>query len=165
MVGGSIADIWTPSQCVAQLHIYTFKHDAQIFCRRGLPMSMFSVCAIGGTGIGPVVGGWIEANRHMGWRWIQWINVMYDASAACWTTRFTCLGDSSSSGANLVAICLIMKETRSSIILTRLARKQRKETGDNRYRAQVEDEYPGLKTLIYISCTRPLCKSFGTIGF
>ncbi len=49
-----------------------------------------------------------------------------------------------------------MKETRSSILLTRLAKKIRKETGDNRYRARVEDERTSLGTLIFISITRPI---------
>lgn len=50
-----------------------------------------------------------------------------------------------------------MKETRSTILLTRLARKLRKETGDHRYRARAEDEEASLYTLIAVSCTRPLC--------
>ncbi|KAK7687740.1 hypothetical protein QCA50_008958 [Cerrena zonata] len=37
-----------------------------------------------------------------------------------------------------------------------MARKLRKSTGDNRYRARVEDERASLRTLIYISCTRPV---------
>ncbi len=49
-----------------------------------------------------------------------------------------------------------MKETRSSILLTRLAKKIRKETGDKRYRARVEDERASLRTLIFISITRPI---------
>lgn len=52
-----------------------------------------------------------------------------------------------------------MKETRSTILLVRLARKMRKETGDHTYRARAEDETASLRTLIFISCTRPLCKS------
>lgn len=51
-----------------------------------------------------------------------------------------------------------MKETRSTILLTRLARKIRKETGDHRYRARAEDVQGSLRTLIYVSCTRPLCE-------
>jgi hypothetical protein len=51
-----------------------------------------------------------------------------------------------------------MKETRSTILLTRLARKIRKETGDHRYRARAEDSEASLRTLIYVSCTRPLCE-------
>ena len=52
-----------------------------------------------------------------------------------------------------------MKETRSTILLTRLAKKVRKETGNHRYRARAEDEERSLSTLLYISCTRPLCMS------
>jgi hypothetical protein len=50
-----------------------------------------------------------------------------------------------------------MEETRSTIILIGLAKKLRQETGDSRYRARAEDEQGNLRTLIYISCTRPLC--------
>lgn len=51
-----------------------------------------------------------------------------------------------------------MKETRSGVLLTRLAKKLRKDTGNHHYRARVEDERASLRTLIYISCTRPICK-------
>jgi len=51
---------------------------------------------------------------------------------------------------------IFMKETRSAVLLVRLAKKMRKETGNHRIRARVEDERAALSTLIYISCTRPL---------
>lgn len=58
-----------------------------------------------------------------------------------------------------------MKETRTAVLLTRLAKKIRKETGDQRYRARIEDERASLKTLIYISCTRPLrAYQYDTLG-
>jgi hypothetical protein len=60
-------------------------------------------------------------------------------------------------GVILALVAAVMKETRSTIILIRLAKKLRKETGDCRYRARAEDEQGNLRTLIYISCTRPLC--------
>ncbi|KAF7289098.1 Drug transporter [Mycena chlorophos] len=118
MVGGTIADIWLPQE-------------------RGLPMAIFSVAAVGGTGLGPVAAGWIEMNPHLGWRWIQWIQMIH-----C--------------GVYCIFVPLLMRETRSSILLTRLAKKLRKETGDKRYRARVEDERADLATLIFISCTRPI---------
>ena len=40
-------------------------------------MALFSLCVIGGIGLGPVGTGWIELNRHLEWRWIQWIQMMY----------------------------------------------------------------------------------------
>ena len=58
------------------------------------------------------------------------------------------------------AVPLLMKETRSAVVLTRIAKKLRRSTRDSRYRARVEDERASLKTLIWISCTRPIC-AFG----
>jgi hypothetical protein len=60
-------------------------------------------------------------------------------------------------GIYLVLIPVTMKETRGSVLLTRLARKLRRETGNHRYRARVEDERGSMKELILISCTRPIC--------
>lgn len=45
------------------------------------------------------------------------------------------------------------------ILLTQEARKLRKETGDPRYRARVEDEVSSLKQHVIISFTRPFCTS------
>ncbi|KIM88106.1 hypothetical protein PILCRDRAFT_62793 [Piloderma croceum F 1598] len=118
MVGGTIADIWRPHE-------------------RSLPMSIYSLAAVGGTGLGPAVAGWVELNPRLQWRWIQWIHMIL-------------------TGAVLLLVIVLMKETRSTIILTRLARKLRKETGDKRYRARAEDEEGSLSTLILISCTRPV---------
>ncbi|GJE93234.1 MFS general substrate transporter [Phanerochaete sordida] len=118
MVGGSIADIFMPHE-------------------RGLPMAMFSLAAIGCTGLGPVAAGWIEMNRHLGWRWIQWIHFIVTMVFAA-------------------TLPFLMKETRSAVVLTRIAKRLRKKTGDSRYRARVEDERARLRTLIWISCTRPL---------
>ncbi|GBE86348.1 MFS general substrate transporter [Sparassis latifolia] len=118
MVGGTVADIWMPHQ-------------------RGFAMSMFTTAAIGAIGLGPVASGWIEQNRHLEWRWIQWIHVIF-------------------SGVFVLLNLTLMKETRASVLLVRLAKKMRKETGDHRYRARVEDERASLTTLIYISCTRPI---------
>ncbi|KDR67699.1 hypothetical protein GALMADRAFT_257977 [Galerina marginata CBS 339.88] len=118
MVGGTIADIWVPKD-------------------RGLPMSIFAVMAVGGTGLAPVIAGWIEMNHKLQWKWIQWIQMMI-----C--------------GLYIVLLPFVMKETRASILLTRIAKKLRKATGDHRYRARVEDERASLRTLIWISCTRPV---------
>ncbi|RDB16005.1 Efflux pump atB [Hypsizygus marmoreus] len=118
MVGGTIADIWSARE-------------------RGLPMSIFAVCALGGTGLGPIYAGWIEMNPRLEWRWIQWIQMITFASY-------------------FIFIPIIMTETRTAILLTKIAKKIRKETGDHRYRARIEDERASLQTLIFISCTRPI---------
>ncbi|TCD71766.1 hypothetical protein EIP91_003109 [Steccherinum ochraceum] len=103
---------------------------------RGLPMAIFSFNAVAFTGLGPVFAGYVEQNPHLEWRWIQWIHLIL-----C--------------GVLALATILFSKETRSDVILSRLARKLRKETGDPRFRARVEDERASLRTRIYISVTRP----------
>ncbi|KAF8993764.1 MFS general substrate transporter [Cyathus striatus] len=105
--------------------------------RRGLPMALFALMAVGGNGIGPFVGGWIEANPKLEWRWIQWIQMIICALY-------------------VVLIPVVLRETRASVMLAKMAKKIRKRTGDNRYRARVEDERASLKSLILISCTRPV---------
>ena len=51
-------------------------HVGAFFYRRGLPMSIFALMALGGTGFGPVYAGWIELNPKLEWKWIQWIHMM-----------------------------------------------------------------------------------------
>ena len=59
-------------------------------------------------------------------------------------------------GVYVCMIPLLMRETRAAVVLTRIAKRLRKKTGDVRYRARVEDERASLRTLVWISCTRPL---------
>ena len=40
-------------------------------------MAIFTLCVMAGIGGGAIVGGWIEMNPHLGWRWTQWIQMMY----------------------------------------------------------------------------------------
>lgn len=118
MVGGTIADIWSPAE-------------------RGVPMSLFALAVIGGIGLGPSITGWIEHNPRLEWRWIQWIQMI------CFSLC-------------LIGIPLVMSETRSAVLLMRMAKKKRKETGNPNYKAKGEDERPSMKTLLYISLTRPV---------
>ena len=39
-------------------------------------MAVFSLMAIGGTGLGPVVSGWIELRTNVGYKWIAWVPFM-----------------------------------------------------------------------------------------
>lgn len=121
-------------------------------------MCLFSVAALGATGLGPVFAGWIELDSHLEWRWIQWIHAMLVLFSSI---NDRSLGDSlddfSVTGIFLVSVVVFMTETRSAVLLTRLARHLRQKTGDHRYRARAEDERASLRTLIKISCTRPIC--------
>lgn len=39
-------------------------------------MSIYSVAAVGATGLGPAFAGYVEMNPRLEWRWIQWIHLM-----------------------------------------------------------------------------------------
>jgi len=58
------------------------------------------------------------------------------------------------SGIVLIAELAFLRETRGSVVLTRKAKKLRKETGDQRYRSQAELETPTLKHLLHVTTTR-----------
>ncbi|KAH7908593.1 MFS general substrate transporter [Hygrophoropsis aurantiaca] len=104
---------------------------------RGLPMALFSLAAVASTGLGALIAGWIEVNPHLQWRWIQWIHAMF-------------------TGIYFFCVLLFMKETRSSIILSRIAHKMRGDTGDIKYRTKAELEKPTLWQMTKTSCLRPI---------
>ncbi|KAG2159177.1 major facilitator superfamily domain-containing protein [Suillus bovinus] len=104
---------------------------------RGLPMSLFAFSSIFSFGLGSAFGGLIAANPHLGWRWVQWVHAMFSA-------------------AYILDVILVMSETRSSIVLTRIAKDTRKMTGDPRYRSSAEINKRSMSSLIKTSCTRPL---------
>ena len=121
-------------------------------------MSIFSLMAVGGTGFGPVYAGWIEINPNLEWKWIQWILMMQVIPRLTGKIGILKKSQRRISAFYLVLLSLVMRETRKSIILTRMAKSLRKITGDHRYRARVEDERASLANLIFISCTRPVRK-------
>ena len=81
LVSGTISDIFRTEQ-------------------RGKPMALFGTAAIFSTGLGPAWSGWVEQNEKLGWRWIQWIMLIYN-------------------GLIFVLLLFCLKETRGSVILTR----------------------------------------------
>ncbi|ORY75032.1 MFS general substrate transporter [Leucosporidium creatinivorum] len=109
--------------------------DLFITAERGLPMSIFSFCAFAGTGLGPAVMGYVE--QYLGWRWISWIQMIM-------------------AGVMSLAIVLLTRETRGSVILSRRARKLRKSTGDPRHQCRSDAERASLAVLIRVSMTRPI---------
>lgn len=120
-------------------------------------MSIFSICAFAGTGLGPAVSGYIEFKK--GWRWIEWVQVGFfpsgllvsrsQASDAGWLQMMA-------AGVLAVLIILFTRETRGSVILSKRARKLRKETGDSRYQCRSDAERASLAVLMKVSMTRPL---------
>lgn len=82
MVGGVVSDIYHAED-------------------RNTPMALFSGAALFGTGLGPLVSGFIA--QHTTWRWIFYLQVI------------TC-------GVLMAAIVVFFKETRGSVLLSRKAK-------------------------------------------
>ena len=121
-------------------------------------MAIFSVTVVGCTGLGPVFAGYVEMNSNLEWRWIQWIHLMCVLHKHHISSKVAKTDAARVTGIMTVAMTLFMDETRSAVLLMRMAKKMRKKTGDQRYRARVEDERASLQTLIIISLTRPFCE-------
>jgi multidrug resistance protein len=79
---------------------------------RGVPMAAFSAAPFIGPAIGPLAGGFISDN--LGWRWLYWIQLIL-------------------SGAVWVLITFTVPETYAPTLLSRRAKKIRKETGDESF--------------------------------
>lgn len=60
------------------------------------------------------------------------------------------------SGVCSIPMLFVLTETRSTVILARIARQTRKDTGDGRYRARSEIDKPCFMSMVATSCTRPL---------
>ncbi|KAL4798399.1 major facilitator superfamily domain-containing protein [Aspergillus venezuelensis] len=82
MVGGIIADIYTPSN-------------------RNTPMTLFSAGALFGTGLGPLVCGFI--GQYTTWRWIFYIQIII-------------------AGMITISVVLFFRETRSAVVLRQRAK-------------------------------------------
>ncbi|KAN0064742.1 hypothetical protein ACQY0O_001797 [Thecaphora frezii] len=101
-----------------------------------LPMAVYTISPFIGPVAGPIISGFI--NQNTDWRWTFWfINI--------W------------SGCTLFALVLLAPETFAPIILTKRARKLRKQTGNEKLYAAHERSI-GRKSItrtIFASCTKP----------
>lgn len=119
LVGGTISDIFIPSA-------------------RGVPMAMFSFCAVFGTGLGATT--MVFAEIHLRWRWVWWIQLI--VIAALFPLMF-----------------VFMKETRASVLLRRRAARLRAERGLSDgapYMSRSEVEKESFFVAMVHSCSRPL---------
>ncbi|GKT77236.1 major facilitator superfamily transporter [Colletotrichum tofieldiae] len=109
---------------------------SDLFARHELqaPMLMYSLAPFIGPCIGPLIGGFINYNAN--WRWTYYVMIIW-------------------AFALLVAIVVFVPETYHPIVLRSKARKIRKETGDERWKAPVEKSTKSVIKTIGISLMRP----------
>ncbi|KIV86364.1 hypothetical protein PV11_01978 [Exophiala sideris] len=141
MVGGILADVW-------------------ITAERNTPMVMFTGATLLGTGLGPLVSGFVAQN--LSWRWVFWIQAI-------------------TSGILVFFVTFLFKETRGTVILSRKAKLLNKwyeqleaagalgmevESGDPqkpskkccriRWKVQADEERASLGRMIAVSLYRPI---------
>ncbi|KAH0838213.1 major facilitator superfamily domain-containing protein [Lanmaoa asiatica] len=85
---------------------------------RGAALAVFTVAPFAGPGIGPLVGGYLY-QAGVSWRWIFWFLTIF--AGVCW-----------------LQIILTVPETFEPVLLVKMARERRKNTGDERYYAAME---------------------------
>lgn len=102
---------------------------------RGPPMAVYTGFIFLGPGIGPLVGGFVATAG--GWRWLYWIQLIL-------------------AGVVWVLICTTVPETYTPVLLSRRAKRLRKETGNDRLATEKELDSRPLGEQIYIFLLRPL---------
>jgi multidrug resistance protein len=102
---------------------------------RGVPMAVFSAAPFVGPAIGPLVGGFLSDAR--GWRWLYWIQLI--VSGAAW-----------------ILVTFTLPETYGPALLSRRARKLRKETGISKYVTEQQLNPRPLRETLHLILLRPI---------
>jgi MFS family permease len=98
------------------------------------PMLIYTASPFIGPSVGPLVGGFI--NQYTAWRWTFYVLLIW-------------------AGANLCMIALLVPETYHPVLLRNKARKLRKVTGDERWKAPMEKTNKSIPKTIGNSLLRP----------
>lgn len=77
-------------------------------------MAFYSICVVGGPTLGPIIGSALTVNKHLGWRWTEYIEAIFAFFMA-------------------VLAFFAMPELYPPVLLHRRAQQLRRETGDERY--------------------------------
>ena len=130
---------------------------SDLYADRNTPMALFSGAALFGTGLGPLVSGFIA--QHLLWRWVFYVQVI------------TC-------GICILAVAVFFKETRGSVLLSkrggllngwyearekvglvgfdvRVGEDAKKQSQRIRWKVKSDEERESLAKMIGISVYRP----------
>jgi MFS family permease len=117
-VAAALGDVWAPRA-------------------RGMAVTFYAVAVVGGPTLGPTIGAALTVNKHLGWRWTEYIEAIW-VFAATAMAAFT------------------MPELYAPVLLHRKAIKMRKETGDDRYHHPHEDIKLDFNSIVTKHLVRPL---------
>jgi len=98
------------------------------------PMMVYTGSPFIGPTIGPLIAGFI--NQYTSWRWTFYVLIIWSAT-------------------NLGMIALLVPETYHPVLLRKKARKMRKETGEERWKAPMEKMNKSIPKTIAWSLLRP----------
>ncbi|THH33510.1 hypothetical protein EUX98_g640 [Antrodiella citrinella] len=102
---------------------------------RGKALALFTLAPFAGPSLGPTVGGFM-AVAGVSWRWVFWLLAMF-------------------AGACEVLLVFALPETYAPVILVRKAQRLRKETGDTRWWAPLENQDVPLRQRLETILGRP----------
>ncbi|KAG9000520.1 hypothetical protein FRB90_011795 [Tulasnella sp. 427] len=85
---------------------------------RGKAVAIFTVAPFAGPALGPIVAGYIDV-AGISWRWLFWITAIF-------------------AGFCFFVVLLTVPETYAPVLLTRKAERKRKETGNEKFRSELE---------------------------
>ncbi|KAK3707153.1 hypothetical protein LTR37_012322 [Vermiconidia calcicola] len=104
---------------------------------RGIAVTFYAVCVVGGPTIGPTIGAALTVNPNLGWRWTEYIEAIWVAT--------------------IFGIALLtLPELYPPVLLKRKARRLRKTTGDDRHWHPHESQKIKLSNIVTKYLSRPL---------
>lgn len=104
---------------------------------RGMAVTFYAVAVVGGPTLGPTIGSALTVNRHLGWRWTEYIE-------AIWVFVI------------LVLCIFCLPEVYAPVLLARKAKRLRKETGNEALYHPHEKMKLSPKTIVTKHLSRPL---------
>ncbi|KAF8864616.1 MFS general substrate transporter [Acephala macrosclerotiorum] len=104
---------------------------------RGTAVIFYAVAVVGGPTLGPIIGSALVVNKHLGWRWTEYIE-------AIWTFAVFTLA------------LFAMPEMYAPVLLKQKAQRLRKETGDQSWHHSQEDIKITPKTIVTKHFSRPI---------
>ncbi|THH29415.1 hypothetical protein EUX98_g4786 [Antrodiella citrinella] len=102
---------------------------------RGKALALYALAPFAGPLLGPIVGGFMTV-AGVSWRWVFWLLAIFV-------------------GVTLILLVLVLPETYAPVILVRKARQRRKETGDPRWWAPLENRDVPLRQRLETVLARP----------